>query len=94
MSLDQKGKLIGLESDYVSNISIQNYERLSRKDALSYANALKKNDNSILTRGGRKIVWLQGNNGYFAYEFFVSGKKVIVDADNGNILFQKDMRRF
>ncbi len=95
IDLGSKGELLGLYSDYIRDLQVTNQHRIGQDEAASLAQgSAASQTSSSRPEGGREILWVSGSAGKRAYEFFIDGKQIIVDAETGAILAQKDKRRF
>jgi len=98
IDMGSKGELVGLYSDYASRVKITNEVILDSEQAQTKAIATARFQNketSPRVDGGSKIIWVVSESeGHFAYEFLVNGRKVIIDAQTGDVLFSKDRRHF
>jgi hypothetical protein len=94
IDLGSQGELIGLYSNYAQNVSLANQVRLDSEEAQIKAISMFQNDqfSSIDVDGGGKIIWVEGKEGRYAYQFSVNGYQVVIDAQNGNVLFRRDRR--
>jgi hypothetical protein len=87
VTLGSEGELLGLYSDYLNQVTIANSVALDAEAAARSAEASSSQD-------GHRVVWVSGNEARQAYEFSVRGRQVVVDAQNGAILYKRDRREF
>lgn len=78
---------MGFYSTYIPNLRVTNEKKL---------------DPPAERKGGRVVVWVSRENisphsqfteGRIAYEFLEKGNQVVIDAESGKILFQRDRRK-
>jgi hypothetical protein len=102
IDLGPKGEILGLHSDYMSKISVVSDVRLTSQDA--FAKALSSIDqvkpspiampHGVSPSDGNKVVWVtQATQGHVAYQFFIRGYEVVIDAGTGEILLSRDRRQ-
>ena len=102
IDLGPKGEILGLDSDYLSKINIISDVRLTSQDA--FAKALSSMDRRksfpisttpvMPSAEGNKVVWVtQATQGHVAYQFFIQGREVIVDAGTGEVLSSKNRKQ-
>ena len=102
IDLGPKGEILGLDSDYLSKIDIISDVRLTSKEA--FAKALSSMDrgksfpiptNPVMRSSeGNKVVWVtQATQGHVAYQFFIHGREVVVDAGTGKVLSSKNRKQ-
>jgi hypothetical protein len=100
VDLDSQGELIGLDSNYIPSPEVVNSQTMQPQDAkLRAIAAVGDTGETLKTEGGDPILWVQKNPdgtpvAYHAYEYYVGGRQVIVDAGNGAILHKRDVRQF
>lgn len=102
IDLGPRGELIGLHSSYVRNISVENQRKLDSGAAREYAVAAVKDPGTALrTEGGDSTVWIvsppqpgagQSVIARHAFEFNVKGWQVVVDAQDGRVIYKRDVR--
>lgn len=88
VDLGPEGQLLSIYSDADPGVKIENSRRLSATDA----RGLLSPQQALPVQGGRAVVWVKNGTGRQAYEYLVDGKQTIVDADTGEILFQRSRR--
>jgi hypothetical protein len=93
IDLGADGELTGLYSDYAPQIIVTNEVRLDSEQAK--ANLLASIRNPAHVEGGSRVIWMVSErDGHVAYQFSVDGRQVVVDAENGKILYTRDRRNF
>jgi len=98
IDLGAQGELKGLYSDYRPPVDVTNQFTMAPDDAkqraIAAVNALPT---GLRVEGGIQVVWFYGTDhgveGRDAYEFWVHGVEVAVDAATGQILSQRDRRQ-
>jgi hypothetical protein len=89
IDLGNKGELLELQSTYLHSIQIVNQVHLTQDEAESRV------PGSGPIYGGNLIIWNTGNNqGHMAYQMSRNGRQIILDADTGKILMNRDRRQF
>ncbi|MEO5971166.1 MAG: hypothetical protein ABIQ95_14655 [Bdellovibrionia bacterium] len=102
IDLGLKGEILGLSSNYIPEIKVVSDVRLTSQDAFS--KALSSMDEGKLpsiamTHGnssseGNKVVWVtQATQGHVAYQFFIRGHEIVIDAGTGEVLSSRDRRQ-
>jgi hypothetical protein len=95
VNLGPEGQLVALHANYAADVQIKNQRTLNEEEAQKKIPTQMAA--SPLSEGGRAIVWTSktasGEEGRHAYEFYASGKQVIIDAQTGVVLSQRDSRR-
>ncbi|MGK5083226.1 hypothetical protein WDW37_07955 [Bdellovibrionota bacterium FG-1] len=101
VDLGPQGELLGLWSSYTGDVIVINSRTLDLENARSRAQTAVEDTPSASTiKGGREVIWVDPRKsdaapqGHRAYEFYVQGRQVIVDASNGKILSKRDRRQF
>lgn len=96
IDLGSQGELVALHSDYASQVEVKNEVLMDSDQARDKAVAWmqKQKTGSLRVDGGGKVVWVKGSDGHFAYQFMISGRQVVVDAQTGGILLTRDRRQF
>lgn len=97
VDLGPQGELLGLSSSYVRGLSVVNDRVLDAETCRSKAiAAIVDQGSSIRPSGGSPVVWVPfgSSRGRHAYEYFVQGRQVIVDASSGEVLYRRDQRDF
>ncbi len=101
VNLGSEGELVEMDSTAVSGIKPVNTVAMSPDTAkLSAESAVKETaPSAIPTTGGREVLWVpdpMGVNGVsegrYAFEYWVQGRQVIVDASSGKVLYKRDRR--
>lgn len=88
-----------MDSDYVPGIRVTNQVRLKVDEARERAlAAMPEKSESKKVEGGSVLVWVSspGENpvGRYAFDFLIRGRRVVVDAESGEILANQDRRVF
>jgi hypothetical protein len=100
VDLDSQGGLIGVQSSYVPELSVVNSPDHSSSDPELRARALAAvpGDSQASVDGGDLVLWLSRKGGvpeaHYAFQYYVRGRQVIVDASDGSILYKRDRRQF
>jgi hypothetical protein len=100
VDLDSQGGLLGLDSSYVPSPAVVNTENLDPSDAKMRAlAAVPDGDSALKVEGGDPVLWVERApsgvpEARHAYEYYVQGRQVIVDASNGAILHKRDVRQY
>jgi hypothetical protein len=100
VDLDSQGGLLGLDSSYIPNPTIVNSPSLEASDAkLRAVAAVNDGGATLKVEGGDAILWVDKDpsgapRAYHAYEYYVQGRQVIVDAATGAILHKRDVRQY
>ncbi|MBL7717126.1 MAG: PepSY domain-containing protein [Bdellovibrionales bacterium] len=99
VNLGPSGELIQLDSDYLPGVRVTNWASISPDQALA---AVPKFDDEDSESGGKStgrilggslIVWaVPGTEARKAYEYYSSGRQVIVDAQTGKVISTRDRR--
>ena len=92
VDLGGHGELLGLYSNYAVPVKVVNHVVLKEEDAKTKA-LLEVPSRSAHIETGSKLIWVQGTEGYYAYQFLISGRVCVVDAENGRILSNRDKRQ-
>jgi hypothetical protein len=92
VDLGPKGELLALDSDYVPEPRSENRRVLSAKEAMPASAS------GLETIVGAPVFFMAypeaGSPGRHAYEYNIEGKQVLVDASNGQVIFQRDRRKY
>lgn len=100
VDLDSQGGLLGLDSSYVPHPEVVNSASLDSGDARMRALAsVPDGGSSLKVVGGDAVLWVERDpNGVaqarYAYQYYVQGRQVIVDASSGAILHKRDVRQY
>lgn len=106
IDLGAKGELVSLYSDYapylkIVNAAIANEVRLDVESAkIKALEAIPRKLGEATpvvysTNSEPKVIWVTGRReGHIAYDFMVDGRQIVVDAQTGKILFQRNQRQF
>jgi hypothetical protein len=94
-----KGELLGFYSDYDSQVQAVVPAVLSEgevQDLARKALGLKGRMEAGLSamRPGERIVWVSAGKARVAYEFFVEGRNIVVDAQTGRTILFRDRRHY
>lgn len=94
VDLGPEGELIGLYSDYNGDLKVGNSFRIDSSQAkdMAVSAAITNESTGLKTEGGSRVIWTNGNEGRCAYDFTVGSRQVIVDAETGKVIFQRDRR--
>ncbi len=102
VDLGPKGELLVLESDYIPSVEISNQRKIDTSTAKSKAfENLRRTQahsdsiqNAVPTDSERPVIWMSGKNqGKIAYQFMIQGREIVIDAENGSVLFNRDRRQ-
>jgi hypothetical protein len=96
IDLGPQGELLELYSGYLPKINVVYDGRLSAEDAWVRALASVNRDKASLfpNSGGLKVVWMsQATQGHVAYQFFIRGHEIVIDAANGEVLSSRDRKQ-
>jgi hypothetical protein len=99
VDLGSRGELLGFTSDYIPGAQAIQPAVLSEQEVEEQARVVLGRQNiaglsSSGMRSGQKIVWVSGSSARYAYEFFVEGRNLVIDAQNGKTLLFRDRRNF
>lgn len=101
IDLGPQGEVIRVSSDVVPGIQVKNEKSLSVEQAEKSALTWLKNEHHLMDplRGGEPIVWVPrpetdglSVDAYYAYDFYVSGSQLVVDAQDGAIHFYRSIK--
>lgn len=99
LDLGADGELLELASQYVPEVQVSGAKSLDAQSAQTKAIAAVMGGGHA--EGGSEVIWATSafaQNGpvlaYHAYEYMVDGRQVIVDAQNGKVLFRRDRRQY
>ncbi len=93
VDLGPQGELLGFSSDYTSRVKSVHSEVLSDEEAQDKARVvLDKAKLPSLEFGGAKTVWVEGHRATYAYDYWVQGRELVIDAHTGETLLFKDRR--
>ena len=99
MDLGKSGELLGVYSEYVRNVRLEGEVRLDDAQAQAKVReALPGVASSLGVEGGRLVAWVvqavrtPSVLARRAYEYYLDGRRVIVDAENGRILSNQSHR--
>jgi hypothetical protein len=102
--LGAAGEILRLDSSYVPGARFVNQPTLTveqaKERALEVASAGGAPDGPTLRpEGGELVLWTSqdaagGSQARYAYEFFVGGRRAVVDAASGALIVSKDLRHF
>jgi len=91
IDLGSDGELRGFDSTYVRDLLIKNRVGFSieegRLRALSWFYRFQPEKQAVQVAGGKQIIWVSGRNGWHAYEYFVRGHHIVIDAMTGELLY-------
>jgi hypothetical protein len=86
--LGPSGEILEMSTDALGSIKIENSVSIPVEQAKAYLG-------DPLAEGGRLVVWSDTSGAARkAYDFVSRGQQVVVDAQNGNILFKRDRRQY
>jgi hypothetical protein len=101
VDLGPQGELLNLSTDYVRDVRVTGRSKLSADEAKARVEeAVTPSLGSALpASGARSVIWVARGSaggpatGRRAYSFGAGGRQVVVDAENGKILFNRDRRQ-
>src|SRR5205823_3564645 len=95
VDLGPQGELLGLYSSYAMNVVIVNEIRLDSEQAKAKVISFFQDPKleSLYIDGGARMIWVQGHEGRYVYQFSVRGQEIIVDAQTGKILSSRNRRQ-
>jgi hypothetical protein len=96
VDLDSQGGLIRLDSSYAPDPQIVNDPVLDSSEAkLRALGAVGDQSSTLKPQGGNTVLWISagGSEARYAYEYYIQGRRVIVDAGSGAILLKRDVRQ-
>jgi hypothetical protein len=104
VDLGPQGELVGLHSDYVRDVKVENSPQLDRESAKQRALlALSDTEasNPGKPEGGAHIIWIaqrlnpgESTSARHAFAYLYQGRQVVIDAQTGSILSRRDRREF
>ena len=96
IDLGQKGELLGLSSNYATDVILKNQVILSHEEAMKKIQAFfpHKKDSILTSRIGVPVIWITGKDGYYALQFMVRGREIILNQESGKIMMNRDQRHF
>lgn len=102
VDLGTAGELVGLYSTALTGLRVTNETKMGLEEAKARAAAAVQDETSSQEpAGGAEVIWVSTpsidggpSEGRHAYEFSVKGRQVVVDAEDGKILHQRDRRHF
>ncbi len=99
VDLGPHGELLGFYSDYASQVKTIIPATLSEAEVQERARTVlgqRKGSEGSLGgfRPGERILWVSGSTARVAYEFFVAGRELVVDAQSGRIILFHDLRHY
>ena len=92
VDLAKNGGVIRVSSDVRPIHSIGNSPVLDSESAMAEAKKHMSSARSIV--GGEHVIWVRGDTGFHGYSFNADGKQIVINAENGDVLFKKDRRLF
>lgn len=92
VDLGKRGELIAIDSSYAASFEVRNEMKMLLSEARLKALSAMKGSSSALVFNERPIVWVAGHQGYYAYEFLISGHSIVIDATEGKVLSKQDRR--
>ncbi|OFZ85519.1 MAG: hypothetical protein A2603_16965 [Bdellovibrionales bacterium RIFOXYD1_FULL_55_31] len=96
IDLGSNGELRGFDSTYVRGLRIKNQVGFSMEEgrikALSWFYRSQPEKQGVQVAGGKQIIWVSGQNGWHAYEYFVRGYQIVIDAMTGELLYGRSAR--
>lgn len=96
LDLGPKGEILGLDSDYISELKVNSDFRLSSQEAFVKALASVNRGQSLSVPyvEGNRVVWvIQATQGQAAYRFFIQGREIVIDAGTGRVLSSKNQKQ-
>jgi hypothetical protein len=95
IDLGTRGELLALYSDYDPDIKMVNQVRFSSDEGKLKAIAAVHvaPGSSLQVDGGDKMIWVSEKGGHFAYQYWVEGRQIVIDAETGSVLFNRNRRR-
>jgi hypothetical protein len=98
IDLGPEGELVGFYSNYAADVTVVNQARLdsdeARKRALDAVKLTGANPVLGSVDGGAQIVWVTGREGRIAYQFGANGRQVVIDAETGEVLQNRNRRTY
>lgn len=97
IDIGPRGELVALYSTYATGFEMVNNDVIDRAVAFEAARRAQPSMHAALASGGRKVIWVaqaEKMEGRYSYEFHVEGRRIIIDAGNGKVIFTRDMRKF
>jgi hypothetical protein len=95
IDLGPKGEVIALYSDYAPNVNVTNESKLTAAQALEKAKIPKKGESggTASATQAEKVVWIEGTQGKIAYQFYIEGEEIVIDAQSGEVILRRNRRR-
>ena len=90
IQLGARGDLRAIYSKYVPSMNVTNHVALTLEQAKEKVIAALNLPSDANIQGGAHVIWIGTTLGYEAYEFFAAGKQIVIDAETGAVLFQRD----
>ncbi|MBC7690840.1 MAG: hypothetical protein H7222_03670 [Methylotenera sp.] len=96
LQLGAEGELIGLYADYITPLEVMNQPVLDVESARNKVETTSSSPEKI--EGGRPLLWVgevgEHPQARHAFEFWVHGRQIIIDAQTGETLLRRDRRHF
>ncbi len=99
VDLGPQGEVLAVYSDYASQVQSVVPAVLSEDEVQERARSILGRQNLAklslsAMRPGEKIIWVSGDTARVAYEYFVEGRNVVIDAQTGRTVLFRDRRHF
>jgi hypothetical protein len=96
---DNKGREVGKYSTLVKDLEISNRKQINTSQANRQIEdqLRRKGLDKIPERffNGRNVIWIDGpGQGKYAREYFAAGQHIVVDMEDGKIIYDRDRRQF
>ncbi len=95
VDLGSRGELLGLSSSYVKPFLPSNERSLNEQEAV------RRSGLSLPLNQGQAVIWISslptGNSlgrSYYAYQYQTAGRQTVIDASNGEVIYNRDRRQF
>lgn len=97
VDLGKNGELLSIDSSYIAHFEVVGEEKITLENARTQALLAVYPQGpdapaNLAAPSERRIIWVDGNQGYRAYEFTVAGQRIVIDARSGQVLERKDLR--
>ncbi len=94
IQLGEDGELVGVASDYLESVQISNSRTLSPEEARTQA-ATRAQASPEDLGAGRPVLWTRTpTEAKHAYSFSARGRQIIIDAGTGDVILDRDRRRY
>lgn len=99
IDLGPKGQLISLSSDYAPNLKVVNQEKINltqaQEKAIETIHKQSPGLGSISPDASQAVIWIHSpQEAYAAYRILIDGREVVINAENGSILINRDRRQY